>query len=500
WDVNNLYTIVPLRTAASKILREQMVGRGLRLPYGKRTGDPDVDAVMLTAHDKFKEIMEEAERGDSIFKAGNVIKAEDIEREQAECTQLSFDLEPDAVLEEAYKNTEIKKSREADEAFKRADSLIKEKVQGEIQAAPSHNIDSDGLKNIADDVGKALSDDKDLGEVFKENAEPFYEWLHQHAEDTHRSAQEKFIPIPQIKVTDAGAEEYRFVDFDIDLGEFTHVPIKNELILQNLEDKADRKRIHGDAIDFEGYNPKKTIVDEIRRKPEIDYENCHSLLFKLISQVCDHYENSYGTNGMQNIVMMYKRDIADKIYGQMLRHVYRENGFIQEEIVGTKNYNSTQQYTWSERDNLFGKYKKNIKSVLFDGIKKGVFETAKFDSEPELEFARVIETDADVKNWLRPSSKEFNIQYNGGKNYEPDFVVEAEDKIYLVEVKAEDQMGNPDVVAKKNRAIKYCEVASEWGKVNCYKEWRYLFIPSLQVKPNSSFSQLARQFEAGKEE
>ena len=45
WDVNNLYTIVPLRTAASKILREQMVGRGLRLPYGERTGDNDVDSV-----------------------------------------------------------------------------------------------------------------------------------------------------------------------------------------------------------------------------------------------------------------------------------------------------------------------------------------------------------------------------------------------------------------------------------------------------------------------
>ena len=39
WDVNNLYTIVPLRTAASKILREQMVGRGLRLPYGERAGE-----------------------------------------------------------------------------------------------------------------------------------------------------------------------------------------------------------------------------------------------------------------------------------------------------------------------------------------------------------------------------------------------------------------------------------------------------------------------------
>ena len=62
WDVNNLYTIVPLRTAASQILREQMVGRGLRLPYGKRTGHKDVDAVMLTAHDKFRDIIEEAER------------------------------------------------------------------------------------------------------------------------------------------------------------------------------------------------------------------------------------------------------------------------------------------------------------------------------------------------------------------------------------------------------------------------------------------------------
>ncbi|MBQ6555177.1 MAG: DEAD/DEAH box helicase family protein, partial [Firmicutes bacterium] len=63
WDVNNLYTIVPLRTAASKILREQMVGRGLRLPYGERTGDKDVDSVMLTAHDKFSDILDEARKG-----------------------------------------------------------------------------------------------------------------------------------------------------------------------------------------------------------------------------------------------------------------------------------------------------------------------------------------------------------------------------------------------------------------------------------------------------
>ncbi|MFQ8599600.1 MAG: DEAD/DEAH box helicase [Oscillospiraceae bacterium] len=108
WDVNNLYTIVPLRTAASKILREQMVGRGLRLPYGERTGDRDVDAVMLTAHDKFAEILAEAQKGDSIFKAGNVIKAQEIVPEQVAYTQLTLETEPDKTLETAYRETGIK--------------------------------------------------------------------------------------------------------------------------------------------------------------------------------------------------------------------------------------------------------------------------------------------------------------------------------------------------------------------------------------------------------
>jgi type III restriction enzyme len=43
WDVTNLYTIIPLRTAASMTLREQTIGRGLRLPYGKRTGHIKTD-------------------------------------------------------------------------------------------------------------------------------------------------------------------------------------------------------------------------------------------------------------------------------------------------------------------------------------------------------------------------------------------------------------------------------------------------------------------------
>lgn len=68
WDVTNLYTIVPLRSSASEILTEQTIGRGLRLPYGKRTGEVAVDRLTIIAHDRFQEILDRANAPDSIIR------------------------------------------------------------------------------------------------------------------------------------------------------------------------------------------------------------------------------------------------------------------------------------------------------------------------------------------------------------------------------------------------------------------------------------------------
>lgn len=495
WDVNNLYTIVPLRTAASKILREQMVGRGLRLPYGERTGDRDVDAVMLTAHDKFQELIKEAQSGDSIFKAGNVIHAEEVKPEKATFTQLALDIEPHVEREEAYSQTGLVQTPANDAVIDRGHELVEQKIVHAIQKKPGHTLTEEDKKEIAEDVAAALSESEDLGVVFQENKMPLTGWLLHQTEKTYVAAKAKYIPIPRIKVTDNGVEEYVFLDFELDLKPFNHVPVGNDMILQSLTDMEDRDRVKGNVIDFEGYNPKKVILAELRKKPEIDYEKCSTLLFKLISAVCDHYEARFGGNGMRNIVMMYKRDIADKLYTQMMQHFYCENGFLQEEVVGVSDYNKQQEYTWTEQVGLYEPFTGKVQSVLFTGIKKGVFSTAKFDSrEGELTLAQVLERDPDVQNWLRPHPQEFNITYNRNHRYEPDFVVETEDIIYLVEVKGEDKLSDPDVLAKKARGIQYCAVASRWGKANGYKEWRYLFIPAGQIMASSSFKVLAERF------
>ncbi len=68
WDVTNLYTIVPLRAANARTLVEQSIGRGLRLPYGRRTGVTALDRLSIVAHDRFQEIVDDANRADSPVK------------------------------------------------------------------------------------------------------------------------------------------------------------------------------------------------------------------------------------------------------------------------------------------------------------------------------------------------------------------------------------------------------------------------------------------------
>lgn len=45
WDVSNIYVITPLRTMASSTLVTQIMGRGLRLPFGSQVGNEDVDTL-----------------------------------------------------------------------------------------------------------------------------------------------------------------------------------------------------------------------------------------------------------------------------------------------------------------------------------------------------------------------------------------------------------------------------------------------------------------------
>lgn len=96
--------------------------------------------------------------------------------------------------------------------------------------------------------------------------------------------------------------------------------------------------------------------------------------------------------------------------------------------------------------------------------------------------------------WLRPHPNEFNITYNNGNKYEPDFVVETNNMIFLLEVKADNRTEDSNVVAKKDKAIEYCKKVSEWAIATKSKEWRYVLITSIKITESTTFKNLSEQY------
>ena len=502
WDVNNLFTIIPLRTASSKRLREQMVGRGLRLPFGKRTGNKIIDSVYLTAHDKFQDIMDEAQKGTSLFTAENVIHAEELEEDGDKITQpkLNFpDPDIEAKIEDFAKTTKIEDRQKVELIVKKTEEEINKRLIEELQKDPNKKIDNIIVEQIAQEtVNKTIEEEQDLGPIFEQNLDPFYNWVKKDTEKTVIKLQDQFIPIPQIKIDDNGINDYRFVDFNLDITNMNYKPIDNDIIIQNLADPRDKEIIQGGKIDFDAYNAKYKIAENLLQKAEIDYDKCSDLIFKLIEQACVYFTKKFGENGMKNIVMMNKKAIADEIYRQMMtdEHFYYSVGLFPETIKDVRTQNIPPSYNYSSTSDLFSDVPASrIKSTLITGIKRGVFDTAKFDSTDELKFARLLETETDfVKNWLRPDKKEFNLIYNRIHKYEPDFVVETDDTIYLVEVKGDDKLDDAIVIAKKERAVKYCSVATKYNLANGGKPWKYVFIPASTINSATTVEMLFRSY------
>jgi hypothetical protein len=66
--------------------------------------------------------------------------------------------------------------------------------------------------------------------------------------------------------------------------------------------------------------------------------------------------------------------------------------------------------------------------------------------------------------------------------YEPDFVVELNNEIVMIEVKPASEISGPSVQAKKQTAEMYCEIVNKnIGKFGIVKPWRYVILPTEKI-------------------
>jgi type III restriction enzyme len=78
--------------------------------------------------------------------------------------------------------------------------------------------------------------------------------------------------------------------------------------------------------------------------------------------------------------------------------------------------------------------------------------------------------------------------------YQPDFVAEASDCIYMLEPKAVNQMEDPQVLAKKSAALEWCRHATNYAASTGGKPWKYALIPHDAIADNITLAGLAGRY------
>ncbi|MCH5259228.1 MAG: hypothetical protein J1F18_05710 [Lachnospiraceae bacterium] len=206
-------------------------------------------------------------------------------------------------------------------------------------------------------------------------------------------------------------------------------------------------------LDFKASNPLKVLVNELRDKPEIDYDEHSDLLYELLTSLMDYFATKFTADEIKNVVMYYKKDIANKLYAQMRKHFVSSEPNIIEQITGVSYYIYAPNIIRKTGEKSVSLYEPmndaEVPKHVFTGFKKALHPEYKFDSSKERDFAIVCESSPEVKRWLRPAPKQFNLFYGHGQRYETDFVVETADMMYLVEVKGKDRFDSEENKAKK---------------------------------------------------
>ena len=493
WDVTNLYTIVPLRAANSKTLVEQSIGRGLRLPYGKRVGVPTVDRLTIVSHDRFQEIIDDANRPDSIIRTGVVI-GKDIPDTPTQVVQVDSvivnritgtfpgGLEGQRVLfsqpEEQKVALATFKVIQLYERLPRSADLQSPEIQQEIVDKVSAEVGpvQYGLAGIVETV--------DIAKVVAETTEEYIKLS---------------LDIPRILVVPKGEVTCGFNDFTVDVSRIHLQPVSRDILIQHLRGQEQYHLVSGSGI-----VPENRLEDYLVRGlidfDDIQYDDHAKLLYNLAGQMVSHLKSYLGTDeDVLNVLQYHQQTLVNLIHAQMQDH-YEENAAGYEAVL-SKGFTTLRSHSYSasvqEPARNFRQpvdEKHLVRGMLFGGFKKCLYSIQKFHSDTERRFSVVLENDHDVLKWVKPGREDFQIHYHHDEAYEPDFVVETKTAKYLCEPKRADQMNQEDVLAKAKAATTWCQQATEHEKTHGGKSWSYLLIRHDAITENKTLQGLASGF------
>lgn len=506
WDVTNLYTIVPLRAANARTLIEQSIGRGLRLPYGKRTGVMAVDRLNIVAHDKFQEIISEANRPDSaIHLQAVVLDTDDLRQRTATVVSQSQLATKLGIAPAKVTSSTTVAGRETTPVFAKPEEQkvaqiayeVIRKLENQPQTLPT--VEYLKKPEIQAAIVKAVEEQHQPAQLELEGVGEAPPDIVAVVAKTVELVTQQTIDIPRILVLPKGEVKSGFKPFTLKLDALKYPAVSEELWIQHLRTN------HLEIVSLgrggiEEARLEDYVVSGLVDFDDVSYDDHADLLYDLATQTVQHFRSYLSEEDARKVLRCYQRDIARFVHAQMQEHYWEDvAGY---EVKISKGYTELKQsaYTVSAQEppadyRVEPADKSNMATYLFGGFQRCLYPVQKFDSDAERKLAVILERDA-IK-WFKPAKGQFKLYYRNGPDhleYQPDFVAETADAIFMLEPKRRTELEDAAVVTKKDAAVKWCANASDHAASYGGKPWRYVLIPHDEIAESITLDGLAARF------
>lgn len=524
WDVSNLFTIVPLRASASDILTEQTLGRGLRLPYGKRTGVEVVDTLTVIAHERFDELISKAKEENGVtrkLKAVTIGDGGDVPAAKPVVVPAP------SVIEQML----MAPAKPADAAPQTvgaapATTPAATPVPGfAAPPAPAFKYDKPEELNIArtvlsvvlPQISKEVSSIKDLQDPkviariagAAVAAQKFDQGLFTTmtieqatavTEEVCKQFVQRTIAIPTLTITPKQQVSFGFKPFTLALQTWNYQPLSRELMIQILRTET-KRTISGEAGGERPERLEDYLVAKLIDFPEVDYDAHAATLYDLAGQVVAHFRAKYSDEEqLRTVLQGHAKQLAEAIFAQMKANMWRDQANYRVTVTAAFENLRPQTFDGSSQETVRDfrqapERLSDIKRYIFGGFKKCCYQMAKFDSDTERKMAVLLEGDASVQLWMKPGPNQFKVYDADGLPYQPDFVVETDSDKLIIETKRQSEMNDLLVKRKADAASLWAFIATEFhGKTVADKPWSYLLVPEDAVRENATVKGLQASY------
>jgi type III restriction enzyme len=308
------------------------------------------------------------------------------------------------------------------------------------------------------------------------------------------------IDIPRILVVPKGEVTSGFNTFTLEASSIYYQPVERDILIQHLRThQQDMLTALGSAqteLRLEDY-----LVRSLIDFDDISYDDHADLLYDLAGQLVKHLRGYLKDEGeVHNVLQYYQRQLAEFIHSQMQAHHWEK--VVGYDVVVSKGFTALKPLAFTapaDEAILNFRYpvadKPKIAQMVFGRFNRCLYPVQKFQSDTERVMSVIL--DRESAKWFRPGRGQFQIFYKWGadqREYQPDFVAETEDAIYMLEPKMRKEMDDGEIVAKKDSAVLWCRHATDHTAMHGGKPWKYLLIPHDAIAENMSINGLAAQF------